>query len=86
MDRVITFPNGTIGPVPLLYLPASSLYNARAEDIIVASASACASFAATPGATQCDTNSPLYVLPSGSFAYLGAAASLGMTAAPNCGA
>jgi hypothetical protein len=84
LDRVITFPNGTTGAAPLLYLPASTLYNALPFDIIVASASACASFAATPAATQCD-GARAYSLPSGAFSFLGAAAGLGMTAAPNCG-
>lgn len=84
LDRVITFPNGTTGIPPLLYLPSASLYNALADDIIVASPSACASFAITPGASQCDAGNT-YALPSGTFFYLGKAASLGMTAAPNCG-
>ena len=84
MDRVITFPNGTTGTAPLLYLPAASLYNALGDDIIVASPPACASFAATPAATQCDAGR-FYVLPSGNYSYLGKAATLGMTAAPNCG-
>jgi hypothetical protein len=83
-DRVITFPNDNIGPTPLLYLPAASLYNSLNEDIIVASAAACQSFAETPAATQCDA-SHKYTLPSGNFTYLGKAATLGMTAAPNCG-
>ena len=38
----------------------------------------------TPGAAQCDAGNT-YALPSGTFVYLGQAASLGMTAAPNCG-
>ena len=87
LARVVAFPASAnvSDAAPLVYLPASSPLNGLGVDVIVASASACAAFAATPGAAaQCSPALP-FALPGGAYTYLGTAASLGMTAAPSCG-
>ena len=87
-SRVITFPasaNVTGASPPLMFLPAASPLNAFGVDIIVASAPACAAFASNAAATRCSAAST-YALPEGTYDSLGAAASLGMAAAPACAA
>lgn len=87
-SRVIAFPasaNVTGASPPLMFLPAASPLNAFGVDIIVASAPACAAFASNAAATRCSAAST-YALPEGTYYYLGAAASLGMAAAPACAA
>ena len=83
---MISFPPSAnvTGPPPLVFLPAASPLNAYGVDVIVASAPACAAFAANFAAAQC---SPLaYALSGGTYHYLGTASALGMTATPSCGA
>ena len=91
LSRVIAFPpsaNVSGGGAPLVFLPAASPLNGHGVDIIVASPSACAAFAAAAAAAQC--GAVAYALPGAAgaapYLYLGAAAALGMVATPSCGA
>ena len=86
LSRVIAFPSSAnvSDASPLMLLPATSPLNTYGEDIIVATASACAAFTSNGAATQCASFS--YALSSGTYYYLGSAASLGMTSTPSCAA
>ena len=68
---------------PLLYLPASSPLNPGAEDVVVATAAACAAFAGAAGGAC--VFSQAFALNGGTYYYMGAAAALGMTAGGQCG-
>jgi hypothetical protein len=87
LSRVIAFPSAlnVADAVPLLFLPAGSPLNREGVDIVVATASACAAFAALPGSSQC-AQARAFALPNGPYFYLGPASALGMTAAPACAA
>ena len=50
---------------------------------MIATASACAAYAAVGPAAKC-TAARTYVLPTGTYFYLGTAAALGMAATPGC--
>jgi hypothetical protein len=86
LSRVIVFPASAnvTGPPPLVFLPTASPLNTYGVDIIVASPSACAAFAANFAAAQC-SGAFSYALSGGTYHYLGTAAALGMTATPSCG-
>jgi hypothetical protein len=70
---------------PLVFLPATAALNSLGVDVIIATASACAAYAAVPGAARCSA-ALTYALPAGTYFYLGTAAELGMAATPGCGA
>lgn len=82
----IVLPNDVNTDVaPLVILSAASPVNSFGVDIVVASASACASFASTAGSVLCSTQT----FPIGTattYFYLGTAAALNMIAAPSCAA
>ena len=86
LSSVIAFPSSAnvTDATPLVFIPAASPLNSHGVDIIVASASACAAFAANRAANTC--TSGVFVLSEGTFYYLGRASALGMTAAPSCSA
>ena len=86
LSRVIAFPPSAnvSGAAPLVLLPPTSPLNAYGVDIVLASASACAAFAANGAAAKC--SAVAYSLPGGAYYYLGAAAALGMAPAPGCAA
>jgi len=69
---------------PLLLLPAASPLNPAGADVILASASACAAYAALGSATQC-SRARAFATDNGVMFLLGAAAALGMVPAPACG-
>ena len=50
----------------------------------MASPAACATYAATPTAPQCNVLRPPLALPAGAYHYLGTAAELSMVATPAC--
>ena len=76
---------GVTDAAPLLFLPASSPLNPSSADIVVATAGACAAFAAQAGSPTCSWGMA-YSVNGGTYYFLGAAAALGMTAATQCGA
>ena len=89
LSRVISFGNLSVGADPLLLLPAVSPLNTWGADVIIASAPACAAFAAQQqgGAQACSAAGPVYVSAGGlPYFYLGSAAALAMVATPACGA
>jgi hypothetical protein len=85
LSRIISFPAGANvnDAVPLVYLPATSPLNDGGNDIVVATASTCAAYAAVASAAKC-TAARTFVLPTGTYYYLGTAAALGMDATPGC--
>jgi hypothetical protein len=85
LSSAIMFPSSTnvTDAMPLVFLPSSSPLNRFGVDIIVASAQACAAFAAnTAGASTCSSTS--YSLSNGVYFYLGRAADLGMAPGGAC--
>ena len=70
--------------VPLLFLPAASPLNTAGGDVILASPSACAAYAALGGAVQC-ARERAFATDVGIMFYLGPAPALGMVPAPACG-
>jgi hypothetical protein len=89
LSRVISFGNLSVGADPLLLLPAVSPLNTWGADVIIASAPACAAFAAQQqgGAQACSAAGPVYVSAGGlPYYYLGSAAALAMVATPACDA
>ena len=85
LSRVISFPAGANvnDAAPLVFLPTTSPLNDGGEDLVIATASACAAYAAVAPAAKC-TAARTYVLPTGTYYYLGTAAALGMAATPGC--
>jgi hypothetical protein len=85
-SRIIAFPAAAnvTDATPLVLLPAASPLNTYGEDIIVATAAACAAFAANGAAARCAPFT--YALSTGTYHYLGTAAALGMAATPSCAA
>ena len=89
LSRVISFGNLSVGADPLLLLPAVAPLNTWGSDVILASAPACAAFAAAQagGAHACSASQPVYVSAAGApYYYLGSAGALAMVAAPACAA
>ena len=84
LSRVINFPPSAYvsGITPLVFIPATAPINTFGVDIIVASASACAAYANNGAKSSCSALT--FVLPDGTYYYLGSALSLGMAAAPKC--
>ena len=94
-SQLIALPNVT-DAAPLLFLPAASPLNAQGQDLVLATAQACAAYAALVGSpTRCDM-ARLFPIPSASsssssspaaaYYYLGLASDLGMAASsPSCG-
>jgi len=87
LSSVIAFPQSlnVTDTVPLLFLPSASPLNAEGVDIILASAPACAAYAALGGATQCAMGRA-YAVDGAIRFFLGPAAALGMAPAPLCAA
>jgi hypothetical protein len=88
LSRVISFGNLSVGADPLLLLPAVAPLNTWGGDVILASAPACATFAAQAGGTHaCSASQSVYVSAAGvPYYYLGSAGALAMVAAPACAA
>ena len=89
LSRVISFGNLSVGADPLLLLPAVAPLNTWGADVILASAPACATFAAQQagGAQACSTAQQVYVSAAGvPYYYLGSASALAMVATPGCSA
>ena len=86
-SALIAFPAAlnVTGSAPLLFLPAAAPINTAGVDLILASPSACAAFAAVGGASQCDRGRA-FATDAGIMLYLGTAAALGMGPAPACAA
>ena len=81
-SQQIVLPNVT-DMAPLVILSAASPVNSYGVDIVVASASACASFANTAGSVLCLSQS-FPIGTSTTYYYLGTAAALNMIASPSC--
>jgi hypothetical protein len=89
LSRVISFGNLSVGADPLLLLPAAAPLNTWGADVIIASAPACATFAAQQqgSAQACSTAQQVYVSAAGvPYYYLGSASALAMVATPGCSA
>ena len=86
LSSVIAFPASAnvADATPLVFLPAATPLNTYGVDVIVATPAACAAFAANGAAATCSART--FVLPGGTYYYLGTASALGMAPAPSCAA
>jgi len=80
-SQLISLPDVT-DAAPLLVLSAAAPANAAGDDVVVATAAACAVFANVAGSPTCGVGA--YPIAGVTYYYVGTAASLGMIAAPPC--